>query len=109
MEPRLKSGIWVAAYLRRCASANAFAVVARKGDETAGSVIVKVNLLDGRARVFSTAYNEKGERVWLMALKDDPASDADAESYIQRSVSRDPDIWVIEVEDRGGDPRLEGF
>lgn len=109
MEPRLKSGIWVAAYLRRCASDNVFAVVARKGDETAGSVIVKVNLLDGRARVFATAYDDKGERIWMAALNEDPASDADAESYIQRSISRDPDIWVIEVEDRTGDPHLEGY
>jgi len=109
MEPRLKSGIWVAAYLRRCASANIFAVVARKGDDTAGSVIVKVNLLDGRARVFTTAYDDRGERVWMSALKDDVASDADAESYIERSVVRDPDIWVIEVEDRAGDPHLDGF
>ena len=109
MEPRLKTGIWVAAYLRALTSANLFAVIARKGDETAGSVIVKVNLLDGRARVFTTAYDDKGERVWMLALKEDPASDADAESYIARAISRDPDIWVVEVEDRSGNPHLEGF
>ena len=109
MEPRLKSGIWVAAYLRALTSANVFAVVARKGDETAGSVIVKVNQLDGHARVFTTAYDDKGERVWMLALKEDPAADADAESYITRAISRDPDIWVVEVEDRSGNPHLEGF
>jgi hypothetical protein len=109
MEPRLKSGIWVSAYLRCCASAGIPGFVVRKGDETAGSVAVKINLLDGRARIFVAAYNERGERIWSPALAVDPAEETAADAYIERAISRDPDLWVVEVEDRSGEPHLEGF
>ena len=46
---RLKSGIWVAAYLRRCNIEGAFAAVRRRGAEEAGAIFIKVNRLDGTA------------------------------------------------------------
>ncbi len=109
MEPRLKSAIWVAGYLRARAAEGLPGVVARKGDETAGTVLVRINLLDGRSRIFAAGYGADGARIWTPALKDDPASDADVEAYIARSVSRDGDLWVVEIEDRTGEPRLDGF
>jgi len=108
-EPRLKSGIWVSAYLRRCAVANISGYIVRKGDETSGSVIVKINLLDGRARLFVAAYDDKGERVWVPGLKDDPAAETDVDAYIGRAIARDRDVWVIEIENRSGEPRLDGL
>jgi hypothetical protein len=44
---RLKSNIWVSAYVRRCDVEGAFAAVRRKGAEEAGAIFVKVNRLDG--------------------------------------------------------------
>ena len=44
---RLKTSIWVAAYLRRCQTAGVFGAVRRRGAEEAGAVFVKVALLDG--------------------------------------------------------------
>ena len=52
---RLKSGIWVSAYIRRCAIEGAFAVVRRRGAEEAGAVFVKVDRLDGTADLFGPA------------------------------------------------------
>jgi len=109
MEPRLKAGIWVAAYLRRCGVDNIPCAIVRKGDETAGSVVIKVNLLDGRARIFVAAYGDSGKRIWVPGLKDDPAAEADADAYIQRATARDPDLWVIEIETKRGDPHLDGL
>lgn len=109
MEPRLKSSLWVAAYLRRCFTLNLNGVVARKGDETAGSVIIKINLLDGRARVFEAAYDDKGARIWIAGLKEDPAAEPEVDAYIERASKRDPDLWVVEIENRTGEPHLEGF
>ena len=43
---RLKSGIWVAAYLRRCNVEGAFAAVRRRGAEEAGAVFIKISRLD---------------------------------------------------------------
>ena len=44
---RLKSGLWVAAYLRRCSIAGAYGVVRRRGAEEAGVVFIRISRLDG--------------------------------------------------------------
>src|SRR5688572_33281749 len=87
---RLKSGIWVAAYLRRCRSEGAEAVLRRRGAEEAGAVFVKVSRLDGTAEVFApapqSAFDEArpAERAFARALKQQPATEADAEAYLAR-------------------------
>ena len=50
---RLTSDIWVSAYLTRLRLADIPAFVVQRGDATAGAVLVKLNLLDGRASFFS--------------------------------------------------------
>src|SRR5712691_9927019 len=52
---RLKSAIWVAAYVRRCHVEGAFAAVRRRGAEEAGAIFVKLNRLDGTAELFGPA------------------------------------------------------
>jgi hypothetical protein len=105
---RLKSGIWVAAYIRRCQIEGAQAMLRRRGAEEAGAVFIKVSRLDGTAEVFGpapqTAFDEArpADRAFVRALKNQPASDVDAESYLSRQLKFDPDIWIIEVEDRTG-------
>jgi hypothetical protein len=99
MTPRLTSDFWVHAYLRRLSLVNIPAFITAKGDATAGSVIVKLNTLDGNARAFHRSYDLDGNRIWV-TLADGVESDVDASLAKQRSF--DPDIWVIEVEDRQG-------
>jgi len=102
MEARLKSSIWVSALIRRCAVQTVPAVVVRKGDESAGGVFVKVNHLNGLADVFSPSRKGDGSKVWMHAMGPDPVPEADADAYIQRQAKFDPDIWVVEIEDRDG-------
>ena len=52
---RLKSAIWVGAYLRRVFGAGAFAAVRRRGAEEAGAIFIKINRLDGTCEVLSPA------------------------------------------------------
>src|SRR5205085_2250063 len=52
---RLKSAIWVAAYVRRCHAEGAFAAVRHRGAEEAGAIFVKLNRLDGTAELFGPA------------------------------------------------------
>ncbi len=107
VEARLKSGIWVSALIRRCAVVAVAAVVVRKGDASAGGVFVKVNHLNGHADVFSQARRGDGSEVWMCATGPDPVPEADADAYIARQAKYDPDIWVIEIEDREGRHFLE--
>lgn len=102
MTPRLKAGIWVRALIRRIEVAGAAAFVVRKGDETAGVVLVKLNTLDGQACVLSPSTGLDGDRLWLRATGPVAVPDADAEAYIARQLKVDPDLWVIEIEDRDG-------
>lgn len=99
MTPRLTSDFWVRAYLRRLQLADIPAFITAKGDVTAGAVIVKLNTLDGNAKAFHRSYDLDGNRVWA-TLAEGAERDVDVSLAKQRSF--DPDIWVVEVEDRTG-------
>ena len=105
---RLKSGIWVAAYMRRCQIEGASAILRRRGADEAGAVFIKVSRLDGTAEVFGpapqSAFDEArpADRTFVRCLKVQPARDAEAEAYLARQIKFDSDVWIIEVEDRAG-------
>jgi hypothetical protein len=105
---RLKSGIWVAAYIRRCQIEGAQALLRRRGAEEAGAVFIKISRLDGTAEVYGpapqSAFDEArpADRAFVRALKQQPPSEADAEAYLARQIKFDPDVWIVEVEDRAG-------
>lgn len=104
---RLKSNIWVAAYLRRCQVNGAFGAVRRRGAEEAGAVFVKVALLDGNAMLFTpapqTAYDNSRpvERVFT-PLSAAPVPEAQVEERLAKEIRFDPDVWIVEIEDREG-------
>ncbi|MBX3493459.1 MAG: DUF1491 family protein [Parvibaculum sp.] len=100
--PRLKAEIWVKALIRRCEAAGAAAMVVRRGDATAGVVLVKVNRLDGRATVYAPARDGEGALFWMARPTAEPAPEPDADAYIEKQRNRDPDLWVVEIEDREG-------
>jgi hypothetical protein len=102
MEPRLKTELWIQALLRRCSLGGAFAAVVNRGDNTSGSVLVKVNKLDGKAYVLTSARRADGEGVWMRGTGVDRVEEAIADAYIQKTLKFDPDLWVIEIEDREG-------
>jgi hypothetical protein len=106
---RLKSGIWVAAYLRRCNIEGAAAVVRRRGADEAGAVFIKISKLDGTAVLYGPAPQSvfddarPADRIFTMTLgRDKAASDADVEARLTREIRFDPDLWIVEVEDRAG-------
>jgi hypothetical protein len=105
MVPRLASGIWVSAYLTRLRLADIPAYVTAKGDAEAGALVVKVALLDGSARAYERRSDlMSGARVWIL-MAEGPEPEVDAQ--LARTRSRDPDLWVIEIEDRQGRTLLD--
>jgi hypothetical protein len=97
----LSTDIWVGALIRRAELGGGFAVVVRKGDPRAGAVLVKVlNRTNGTARLLAEATRGDGERVWMQPAASDREPDLDR--YIERAIRIDPDIWVVEIEDREG-------
>lgn len=106
---RLKSAIWVAAYLRRCGVEGAFAAVRRHGADEAGAIFIKISRLDGTAVLYApapqAAFDEAQppDRIFTAMLGSAaPAPDADVEARLAREIKFDPDVWIVEVEDRNG-------
>ena len=105
---RLKSALWVAAYLRRCHVEGVFAAVRRRGAEESGAIFVRISRLDGTSDLFGPAPQSAfdatpgTDRLFSGSLAKQPAPDADVEAYLGRELKFDPDIWIVEVEDRGG-------
>jgi hypothetical protein len=42
------------------------------------------------------------DRSFGASLKVQPAPDASIEAYLAREIKFDPDVWIVEVEDRAG-------
>ncbi|CAN5184685.1 DUF1491 family protein [soil metagenome] len=102
MPSQLTTEFWVSALIRRASVGGATAVVARKGDPTAGAVLVKLyDHITRTARLYAEALGgAEGERRWMQPHPDAPESDLDA--YAERQIRYDPDLWVVEIEDREG-------
>ena len=96
----LSSDLWVYALIRRAQLAGAYATVLRRGDARGGAVLVKtVNRKTGDANLYAQAVGGQGETLWMQPLS---GPEADLEAYLKRAAGRDPDIWVVEIEDADG-------
>jgi hypothetical protein len=107
---RLRSDLWVAAHLRRCAVEGVPAVLRRRGAAEAGAIFVKLDLLDGTASLFGPApqslvSDAAGGRLFARLFENVPS--AAVEDRMAREARFDPDFWLIEIEDRGGRHFLE--
>jgi hypothetical protein len=109
---RLKTSIWVAAYLRRCQGAGVFGAVRRRGAEEAGAVFVKVATLDGNAMLYvpapQTFYDDSRpiERFFL-PIATQALPEQAVEDRIAKELRFDPDAWIVEIEDKAGQHFLD--
>ncbi|MDB4830705.1 DUF1491 family protein [Paracoccaceae bacterium] len=104
---RLTAAFWVQAYLRRLALANIPAYILAHGDDTAGAVLVKLATLDGQAHLFQRGFDlQTGDRVWQQL---EQGTEEQIDTTLQRQLGFDPDLWVIELEDRAGRHFLDGY
>ena len=103
---RVKSELWVRAYLRRCQAEGAPGVIARKGDPDAGAIFVCVNLLDGTACLYRPAPagmpGMETERRWEACFDALPTTPAEVDAYLGKQSRVDPDLWIVEIDDRRG-------
>jgi len=108
---RLKSELWVKAYLRRAAIAGSPGVVVRRGDVDAGIILIKVARLDGTCDFYGPQPaglgSDDGERRWVCIAPN--ASEVDVDARLASETRLDPDAWIVEIEDRAGRHHLEGW
>ncbi len=100
-DDRLPTALFVDACLQPLAGRGIFHYIINKGEQNSGIVLLKLNGLTGKCRLLIQQRNfETNEMGWTAALAEEMVEEAKADEYIQRSIGRDPDLWVIEVEDR---------
>lgn len=103
---RVKTALWVGAYTRRCFAEGATAAVMRKGAEEAGAIFVVVDRLDGTADLYAPAPQSEFDsarpvdRVFQRVLEAVPP--AAIRERTDRELRFDPDVWIVEIEDRSG-------
>jgi hypothetical protein len=99
--PRLKSGLYVKALIRRAEVEGAAAFVVRHGSEEAGALFLKIARLDGTCIVLNQARRGEGELVWTKPLGDS-VDEPKAQQFFEKQMKFDPDLWIVEIEDRQG-------
>ncbi len=112
---RLKSELWVKAYIRRCSGAGSPAVVVRRGDTDAGVILIRIARLDGSGDLYGPAPSGyvadegSGGRDRSFVVLASKAPDADIDKRVASEIRLDSDLWLIEVEDRAGRAFLDGW
>lgn len=101
---RVTSALWVGAYLRRCFAQGAIATVARHGIDEAGAILIVVDRLNdtvdlyGPAPQSAFADSRPSDRLFQIVMEKSERSAIDAR--IASELRFDPDLWVVEIEDR---------
>ena len=99
---RLTSSFWVQAYIKKLNLLGVPAFVVSHGDDTAGAIIVKVNKLNGDAVLFERSFSlDKNLNQWS---KFESGDEKELDELLSRQLSRDRDLWIVEIESRQGDP-----
>lgn len=104
---RLKSAIFVSALIRLAQVKGAYAFVVRRGSEEAGAIFVKVSRLDGTAALYGpapqSAFDEASPSDRKFTVVVEPGRpEADADARLAKELKFDPDLFVVEIEDREG-------
>ncbi|HEX6956565.1 MAG TPA: DUF1491 family protein [Ferrovibrio sp.] len=107
-EPRLRAKLLVQAILRRYDQETIPVYIRRQGDPDAGAILLKIALSRDEAILLTQARDAEGRAAWMRVGGQDRLEDSAAEGLIEKAIRRDPDLFVIEVEDPRGRILVEG-
>src|SRR3546814_13360123 len=94
--------------MRRCIAEGVPATVVHRGEKNSGMLILKINQLAAGVRVISQTRDMEGAIAWMPALGGGLVAETEADAYLERALTPDPDVWVVEIEDRDGRHPFEG-
>jgi hypothetical protein len=111
MGHRLRTDFWVAALRRRAEAAGAYVSIARRGAEEAGTVYVLVDRGDGRFDLYGPApqsvFGEGDSLERLFSVIARETSEQEMRLRMDQELRFDPDLWLIDIQDRSGRPFLD--
>ena len=104
---RLRSKIWVQAYLKKLEIQNIAAYVSAHGDDNSGAILIKVIKMDGSSQLYQKTFDLQNNRnVWVKIME---GSDMEIDTILEKQKVTDPDIWVVEIESANGQNYLDEF
>ncbi|MEI8144860.1 MAG: DUF1491 family protein [Alphaproteobacteria bacterium] len=110
---RVTSEFWVSAYLRRVRLQGGFPVLRKRGAAEAGAIAIVIARGDRLSALYLPApQSEFGEgesldRKFASAFPEGFVEEYRVEEKLTREIRFDPDVWIVEVEDRDGRSFLE--
>ena len=99
---KIKAGLWVQAQVRKCDLNFIPIVVRQKGDPDSGAILLKLDRGKKGSSVLSQFRDLNGKPGWMYGGGTEYLVDSEAEVYIKRQIDRDPDLWVVEIDDPKG-------
>lgn len=100
-EGRLPTALMIEACLKPLAGMGLYHYIENKGDRDSGLILLKLNNLAGQCRVLVQQRDFMTDTlVWASPLAQEVVATVEADAYSKRAIDRDPDLWVIEIEDR---------
>lgn len=107
----LRSDLWTSAFVRRHNDIGHMCVVSRRGDPIAGQIFIELDHLNGTSSLYvpapSSAIEDERREERLFQLRYAAVEPDKVRDRIAREADFDPDLWVISLEMRGGDPGLD--
>ncbi|MCB9991736.1 MAG: DUF1491 family protein [Rhodospirillales bacterium] len=107
-DDRLPTKLWVDAHLHTLTMQGVPFYIHNTGNFASGMVMVKLNGLDTGCKLLQQQRDLDGDLGWMVLFKGEIVAESEADAYIQRAIDRDPDLWVIEVEDKEMNNPFEG-
>ncbi|MDH5723633.1 MAG: DUF1491 family protein [Alphaproteobacteria bacterium] len=107
-EARLQVELWIEAQLKQLNDRGAYYYIHQRGEKNSGIILLKLNGLTGKCRLLIQQRDFEGQLGWMNVMKEEYVEEMTADEYIKRSVLRDPDLWVIEIEDKEMHNPFEG-
>ncbi len=95
----LPTHLLIDATLQTLTERGVFYYILQRGERGSGVILLKISDRAGQCKLVTQQRDLEGDMQWVAALEVDIVLETDADAYIQRSVGRDPDLWVVEIED----------
>ena len=99
---RVKSGMLVAAALRYASQEFIDCVLVRRGDADAGAIFIHINVGLDQHKILSRILDFEGVYNWQAITGADWVDAETAKARLDKEIGRDPDAFVLAVDDPEG-------
>lgn len=98
MTPRLATGIYVNALIRRVNQAGGSAMVLAKGDVTAGALLLVTREKGRFSGVLERTLGVDGRYAWTSNSSQTIENEQEISEFCARRRRSDPDLWIVELD-----------